>query len=324
MTVKLGKLEKVDLRTVWENEATDFTPWLGTEENISILSATVGIDLEVEAQEKSVGAFSADILCKDTGTGSWVLIENQLEKTDHTHLGQILTYAAGLNTQTVIWVASRIRDEHRAAMDWLNDNTNDDFHFFALEVELWQIGDSAIAPKFNVVCKPNDWTKSLTQRAKAAERTALTEIQKLQLEFWNGFREFVENQDSPFRPQKALPQHWINISSGRTGFKYNAIASFWDNESKSNEKHEIRAEMEIYDTNAEVFFNALRLENDQIEREMGESLIWYEKEGVNARRIFVRKTADLNQPELWPSYFVWLTEKITKLREVFGSRIKAL
>ncbi|MBL8848734.1 MAG: hypothetical protein JNG89_03580, partial [Planctomycetaceae bacterium] len=141
-SIKLAELQRVELREAWTNEATDFTPWLALETNIRLLSEAIGIDLEVEAQEKSVGPFSADILCKDRATSNWVLIENQLEKTDHTHLGQLMTYAAGLKAVTIVWIASRIRDEHRAALDWLNEITDGAFNFFGLEVELWRIADS--------------------------------------------------------------------------------------------------------------------------------------------------------------------------------------
>ena len=165
----LGRLAPVDLREVWESEALDFTPWLAQPENMTLLGKAIGIELEVETQEKSVGPFRADILCKDTTTGDWVLIENQLERTDHTHLGQLLTYAAGLEAVTVVWVAGRFTDEHRAALDWLNAITAPTYAFFALEVELWRIDDSPVAPKFNVVSKPNDWSKTLKQAASAAQ-----------------------------------------------------------------------------------------------------------------------------------------------------------
>lgn len=147
----LGRLEKVDLRNFWTTEAGDFTPWLAQEENIALLGEAVGVELEVEAQEKSVGPFRADILCKDTSTDQWVLIENQLERTDHTHLGQLLTYGAGLNAVTIVWIAAKFTEEHRAALDWLNEITDERFNFFGLEVELWRIGDSLAAPKFNII-----------------------------------------------------------------------------------------------------------------------------------------------------------------------------
>src|ERR1044071_9814117 len=136
----LGRLEKVYLRVVWINESDDFTPWLAAEANIEILGDAIGMELEVEAQEQSVGPFRADILCKDTANGNWVLIENQLERTDHTHLAQLLTYAAGLKAVTIVWIANLFTEEHRAALDWLNEITDSRFNFFGLEIELWKIG----------------------------------------------------------------------------------------------------------------------------------------------------------------------------------------
>src|ERR1700690_2094983 len=147
-----GRLSKVDLRAVWSSEAADFTPWLARTENLEVLGDTLGLDLELQSVEKPVGPFRADILCKDIGGGgTWVLIENQLARTDHTHLGQLLTYASGLQAVTIIWIAAAFTDEHRATLDWLNKITDESFRFFGLEVELWKIGESPVAPKFNIV-----------------------------------------------------------------------------------------------------------------------------------------------------------------------------
>jgi hypothetical protein len=141
-TPALGRLERVDRRTIWSSESSDFTPWLATEDNIAARGDAIEIDLEVEAQEKDVGPFRADILCKDTATNNWVLIENQLERTDHSHLGHLLTYAAGLQAVSIVWIAQQFTDEHRAALDWLNEITDGRFNFFGLEIELWRIGSS--------------------------------------------------------------------------------------------------------------------------------------------------------------------------------------
>jgi hypothetical protein len=132
----LGRLEKVNPRDVWADEARDFTPWLASEENLNLLGAAVGVELEFEETEKAVGPFWADILSKDTATGDWVLIENQLAKTDHDHVGKLITYGAGLDAATVIWVATRFREEHRAGLDWLNEHTHDGIAFFGLEIEV--------------------------------------------------------------------------------------------------------------------------------------------------------------------------------------------
>src|SRR3954454_8795457 len=148
---QLGRLQRVSVRDYWLDEAREFTPWLAQEENIALLGETIDLELEVEAQERNVGPFRADILCRDTITGHFVLIENQLERTDHIHLGQLLTYAAGLEAVTIVWVARQFTEEHRAALDWLNGITNTTINFFGLEIELWRIGNSDLAPKFNAV-----------------------------------------------------------------------------------------------------------------------------------------------------------------------------
>jgi hypothetical protein len=135
----LGRLERVELRTVWNNEATDFTPWLAKPENLEALSEALGMDLESTGTEQSVGAYRADMLCTDAFSGNSVLIENQLEKTNHSHLGQILTYSAGLNVKTVIWIASRFTDEHRAALDFLNEITEEGVSFLGLKLNFGKL-----------------------------------------------------------------------------------------------------------------------------------------------------------------------------------------
>ena len=216
----LGKLERVELRDVWGNAATDFTPWLARAENLEALSETLGMDLESAGTEQSVGSYRADILCKDAFSGNYVLIENQLERTNHSHLGQILTYSAGLNVKTVIWIASRFTDEHRAALDYLNEITEEEYSFFGLEVELWRIGNSDPAPKFNIVSRPNDWTKNVRESAQHA--VELSEVKQQQQTYWAAFKDFMDERRSSVRCQNPSPQHWMNMSIGRSGFWLNA------------------------------------------------------------------------------------------------------
>jgi hypothetical protein len=159
VTPILGQLSRVDVREVWEHEATCFTPWLAREENLQLLAETIDMQLILEGRETPVGMFRADLIARDVHTGHLVLIENQLERTDHGHLGQLLAYAAGLKAVSIVWVSSLFTDEHRAALDWLNEITDTSIAFFGLEMELWRIGDSAIAPKFNLVSKPNMFSK---------------------------------------------------------------------------------------------------------------------------------------------------------------------
>ncbi|PQO33286.1 DUF4268 domain-containing protein [Blastopirellula marina] len=320
----LGRLEPVQLREAWLSEAGDFTPWLAEEENIQLLGETIGIELEVEAQEKSVGPFRADILCKDTANDQWVLIENQLERTDHTHLGQLITYAAGLNSVTIVWISQRFTEEHRAALDWLNKVTSEEIRFFGLQVELWRIGQSAIAPKFNVISSPNDWTKSVSRGAKAAQEQSMTPAKERQVEFWTGFVEYVEEHGASFKTTKPLPQHWMNISVGRSGFKLNAIVSHYDSAAQSYEKHELRAELELTDEYAKIYFAQLEAMRDKLEAEVGEKLLWYNPENRQTCRAYLRTTVDLNDNARWLEYFEWLRVKLDRLHQVFFPKVKLL
>jgi hypothetical protein len=320
----LGRLKRVNLRDVWENEADDFTPWLAQEENMAILGDAIGIDLEVEAQEQEVGPFRADILCKDTATSNWVLIENQLEKTDHTHLGQLMTYAAGLQAVTIAWIAERFTEEHRAALDWLNEITDDRFNFFGLEIELWRIGGSPVAPKFNIVCKPNDWSKTVAAGAARVGRDSLTESKQLQLDFWTGFRQFVQDHGNRIKATKPLPQHWMNIALGRSGFRLAAVASLYDSVAETYDSHELRAEIVLESPKSKAEFAKLECEKAKIEDELGEPLTWHNPEDKRMCRIYLRKTALLTDRSRWPEYDAWLLDKLESLHRVFAPRVKQL
>ena len=216
----LGRLERVELREVWSSESSDFTPWLGQEENLHLLGEAIGLELELERQEKDVGPFRADLLCKNTIDDTWVLIENQIERTDHGHLGQILTYAAGLDAATVVWVAERFTDEHRAALDWLNSITLEKFSFFGLEVELWRIAGSPAAPKFNVVSKPNDWTRETASSARAGE---LTDKKRLQLRYWTAFYKYMSGRGS-LSCETPRARNWMAHPIGTSGTNLASIA----------------------------------------------------------------------------------------------------
>ena len=317
-----GQLTRINVREVWSSEAADFTPWLAREENLRLLGETIGLELELEAQEKEVGPFRADILCKDIASENWVLIENQLEKTDHTHLGQLITYAAGLRAVTVIWIASPFTEEHRAALDWLNDITNSGVNFFGIEVELWQIGDSPIAPKFNIISKPNDWTRTVS---KVTSRGELTESKQVQLRFWTAFREFVAQRDTSVHTTKPLPQHWMSMGIGRSGFHLSAIASFWNSDKESYESNEIRTELVITDKNSKEYFALLEAKREQIESDLGYSLVWHSPDDTQVCRIYLRKSIpDLKDESAWAEHHEWLLRRLENFRRVFGPRVKKL
>lgn len=316
----LGRLTKVDLRGIFASEAAAFTPWLAQPENLGLLAETIGVELQYEAQEKEVGPFRADILCKDTASDSWVLIENQIERTDHTHLGQLLTYAAGLQAVTIVWIAERFTEEHRATLDWLNERTDDQINFFGLEIELWKIGDSPVAPKFNIVSQPNDWSR--TVQAAARESGAITEHKQKQLQFWIAFREYME-KNSKIRCQNAYPQHWMNHSIGRTGFHLASIASMW-NSATGTSKPEIRVDLILSGEPAKQHFAALERHREEIEGACGLPLTWHNPTGKNMCRIYTRKDADFLQEQLWPQQQQWLRENLELFQRVFAPLIQNL
>ena len=156
-SIELASIEQGDLREVWPSEATNFTPWLA--ENIEMLGEALGIDLEVQSTEVAIGPFSLDILAREPGADRAVAIENQLEETDHEHLGKLITYAGGSDARIVIWIAADFRDKHRQALDWLNQRSDDETEFFGVTVEIWKIDDSRPAPHFRIVAAPNHWSK---------------------------------------------------------------------------------------------------------------------------------------------------------------------
>lgn len=314
----LGRLTRVDLREIWTSEATEFTPWLARPENLAVLGETLGIDLELEAQEKAVGPFRADILCKDIGTDVWVLIENQLERTDHSHLGQLLTYASGLQAVTIVWIAARFTEEHRATLDWLNKITDESFRFFGLEVELWRIGDSPAAPKFNVISKPNDWSRSVAQAARAIDDAELSETRSMQREYWAAFHRVLDTADGPVSGnRKPQPQSWMNYSIGRSSLKLGAVMI--------RPKNRIRAELYISGNNAKAFFGLLKRQKDAIERELGYPLEWEELPARRDCRIssYLNDVTPEDEAD-WRRQHEWLAKRLNDMHRVFASRVKAL
>lgn len=312
----LGRLEKINVRDIWRTEAQDFTPWLARPENLSVLADALDMELEIEAQERNVGPFRADILCKDLGDNSWVLIENQLERTDHIHLGQLLTYASGLETVTIVWIATSFTEEHRAALDWLNRITDEEFRFFGLEVELWRIGDSLAAPKFNIISKPNDWSRSVGEAARRIETDTLSETRALQLQFWTELQAELAGHRF-IRSQKPQPQHWAQFAIGRAGFHIGTVLNTRDNE--------IGVELYIGGADAKAYFKLLRRDRQAIEQSLGFSLDWRELPHRRDCRIFrVWGGVDPFDEKRWPEYRQWMISTMEAFYNTFRERIRRL
>lgn len=313
----LGRLERIDLRKIWLTEATEFTPLLARAENLAILAETVGFELELEAQERNVGPFRADILCKDVETGHWVLIENQLERTDHTHLGQLLTYASGLQAVTIIWIAAKFTEQHRATLDWLNEITDDRFGFFGLEVELWRIGESPAAPKFNIISKPNDWARDVNVAARAIASEPLTDTKQKQLAFWTLWRERMDS-GSGYRGRKPAAQHWIDFSIGRANYWLSATLN----------APERRAGIELNMRNSpddKSNFETLLNDREAIEAEFATSLTWLPLEGKKSSRVALYKAGiDPLDEQNWLEMLDWMQVTFDRFQQVFRTRIRYL
>ncbi len=316
--VALGRLARVEPREVWPNEAANFTPWLAEEGSIAVLGEALGIELEVEAVERAVGPFRADILCKDVVEDAWVLIENQLEASDHRHLGQILTYASGLKAFTIVWIATRFTEEHRATLDWLNEITGREVRFFALEVELWRIGASPPAPKFNVVCRPNDWSRSVKRGAAEVEDANLDGNQAANLALWTALDAALRDRGGSVaatsRPGRA---EWRNYKVGRTNFGLSAIIA--------RRQDLIRAELGIGGELAKVHFDALLENREGFDRAFGASLDWQRLENRQGCRIAVnRPGTDLSGDARIAAAAGWLADNLIRLHATFAEAVLAL
>ncbi|MCB0489938.1 MAG: DUF4268 domain-containing protein, partial [Cyclobacteriaceae bacterium] len=216
MTKKLGSLKKVDLRSVWGHEALDFTRWLAQEENINELCQELDIEIENIKPEESAGRYSVDILAVEVDSNKKVIIENQLESTDHKHLGQILTYASAHDASIIVWVVRDYTEEHKQAIDWFNRHMPEQISFFLVKIELWQIGQSEPAPKFNIISQPNYWAKTL-RSATSQEKGNPSELKLQQQKFWQSFKDYVNKSGNQFGislGKTPRPQHWYEISYG--------------------------------------------------------------------------------------------------------------
>jgi len=309
----LGKLKLLDVRDKWPDEARNFTPWLAEEMNMAKLSSALGIELELENTEVSVGPYSADILAKDTGTGRYVVIENQLAKTNHDHLGKAITYASVLEASAIIWIASNFTEEHKKALDWLNDHTTDEISFYGVRIELWQIDDSKPALRFNVI----SWPAGIKQTAvRTASERPLTDIKKLQLDFWTEFRKrLIDSKEIP-SVQSPRPQYWYDISLGKSGIVISNTFNTYDKR--------LGVRVYISNTIAGQALPQLIDKKEEIESEIGEELVWDPNPENRDKVIGVYLDADIDNKEKWDEYLDWMTDMALKFRRTFSKRVRQL
>lgn len=297
--MNLGVIQKVNLRNVWPHEALDFTRWLGRDENITLLSDELDIVLEDIKLEQASGRYNVDIVAREANTARTVIIENQLETTDHKHLGQILTYASAHDASIIIWIVKDYNEEHRQAIDWFNRHMPETISFFLVQLELWQIGSSLPAPRFNIICEPNNWAKTI-KVASTTEHSAPSDLKLQQQRFWEGFKEYVANSKDKYAfnlGRSPRPQHWYNISYGTS--KAHISLTF-------NSRQEYIG-CEIYVPNDEGYYQQLVANKTQIEAELNLNLNWQDLPESNASRIITTYSCQPTDETRWPEYYKWLT-----------------
>ena len=308
--MELGRLEQVNLRDYWKHEALDFTRWLAEDNNLALLSNEIGIDIILERTEAPVGSFNVDILAYEETTGSKIVIENQLERTDHDHLGKIITYASGYDAEHIIWIVKDVRDEHKQAIDWLNENTTSKVNFFAIKMELWKIGDSATAPKFQIISKPNNWAKAV--KNSSSQNSPVSDLKMLQLDFWGQLTDTIEDTSSSLRAVKPKPQHWYDIRLGSS----KAHLSLTINSQKDF------LSVGIYIPDNKEFFYELEAKKEEIENQLGFNLDWRVLESSLASRIvFEQHNVDFKDTVKWAEYLDWFKSKAEALQKVFTTYI---
>ncbi len=307
--INLGKLKEIkDLRKVWPHEALDFTPWLAEDDNLALLADAVGLEITLDETESSVGDFNVDIYAKETGTDRKIIIENQLGDTNHDHLGKLITYASGKSADIIIWVVKRAREEHRAAIEWLNNHTDENISFFLVEIKLYQIGNSDIAVKFEIVEKPNDWAKEIKHQNNNSPTL------QARYEYWVAFNEyaFSDNRFSKvFNQRKASTDHWMTLSVGSSSCHIDIL--------QIRKNSNIGVEWNIPDDKD--LYHKLYEHKVDIESEMGVQLDWRELPEKKASRIVILTEADFENKSKWQDQFEWVMDISLKMRKAFKKYI---
>ena len=305
MAIKLSRITKVNPREVWRHEALDFTQWLAKEENIAVLCEELEINLENIKPEASAGRYNVDIVADDIDTKRKVIIENQLEPTDHKHLGQILTYASAYDASVIIWVVTDYTEEHRQAIDWFNRNISENISFFLVQIEVYKIGDSEPAPKFNIICEPNNWGKTIKSSGTG---DAVSATKLLQMEFWEGLKTYASaNGTRVSFSHTPQPKHWFNISIG-TSRCHIALTV-------NTQKGYVGCE--VYIRNDKALYETFYRNKDKIESTVGAELEWMELPDATASRILLTKKGNPKDRKQWDEYYSWCVATVEKFNLEF-------
>ena len=302
---KLGRLVEVPLREVWSHEQYDFSDWLAKEENLALLGEKIGLTLVEPETERFVGSYRCDIVCKDEMSGQIVLIENQLEPTNHDHLGKIITYASGLHASVVVWIVQNAREEHASAIEWLNEHVDASISFFLIEIHAMRIGDSDPAPMFDIIEQPNDF---VAQVKKNGGNSKDNQSKANRLEFWTRFNEVLVARGRPFSLRKPTTDHWYSLSIGSS--KCNLSLDL------INKDGYIRVNMWIADSKEQYY--AFEDNKDAIEDSLGFKLLWEPLENKKASRISCRiEGLDFNDQSNYDALMNESIEKLIAFRKAF-------
>ena len=305
---QLGKLQKVDLRSVWKHEATDFSAWLVRPENLEVLAEQLGIEIEPIGTEVPVGRFKIDILAKEPNTNEHIIIENQLEPTNHDHLGKVITYAAGFDARYLVWIVKDVLPEHLKAVEWLNEHLDEEIRCFLIRIEVWKIGESKPAPRFEVISVKNDWVASLK---KSTTSSGFSPLKLRQQEFWEQFCAHVRTKDKNINLHKPAPQHWLNFSMGHSI----AHISITMNTQKN------RFGTELYISDNKTLYSYLRDNEDAIKSELGESIDWFEANVAAGMNLYL-PVDDVFNENRKVEYFDWLYSNVLKFKKVLSPYIQ--
>ncbi|MGN1298290.1 MAG: DUF4268 domain-containing protein [Clostridia bacterium] len=268
----IGKLKEVDIRELWKHEQYDFSEWLAKKDNIENLNEILGLTLIDISKETYVGSYRCDLFAKDETTGTKIIIENQLEMSNHDHLGKIITYASGLDARVIVWIVKEAREEHRSAIEWLNNNTNSNINFFLIEIHAYKIGESDPAPMFQVIEQPNDFIKN----NKATNRDeSMNKSQSQRFEFWNQFNNVIIERGKPFNIRKATTDHWYTVAIGTSEAHIDITLV--------NKDSVIGVELYISDNKH--LYDILFENKEKIETELGFKLEWRRLDNNKASRI---------------------------------------
>ena len=311
---KFGKLEKVDLRELWRGGIADFNLWLSEEDNIVELGQVTGMELQIQKQEIKGGVSQADILCKNLLTDQFVLIGNQLDRTDHTHLGKLLTGAAGMEAVTIIWIAKAFTEEHQAALNWLNEINDQSVRFFGIELEAYKIGDSLPAPEFNIVVRPDSWIKTPKQSASSQK---LTDIELLQLEYWQELKSFMEANHSIVQLLGTPPKSWFNVAKDKGKYFLSVNVNSQDSS--------LNIWLNIIGENAKEDFDKL-CENAYKDSliVINQDLKWYKIRAKIGCTVTLKAYADFMERKDWMNQFAWFKENLEKFDKFFRPKIDEL